>query len=203
MWTAIAAMVGSITTMLSGLGGYLLAGRNDEKRDQRTAERELAARRDARIERLADQSHQIQRETLFELQDELTHLSRILGQTLLHDRKAILEAGAPAPLPNELDTGFMTTMQNVQRLQSRVLNDTLREAVVSYTAFCSASVILGDTGRSPAELLAQCDERINATSTRVADLNEQLGAHIRTEINRLASGADLPEIRRIGNSDTT
>jgi hypothetical protein len=47
MWdaTAWAAVVGPITTMMSGLGGYLLAGRNEEKRDQRTAAREDASRR--------------------------------------------------------------------------------------------------------------------------------------------------------------
>lgn len=96
-----------ITTLISGLGGYLLVGRNEEKRDQRAVAREDAWRRAARTEQLADLRHEIQRQTLSDLQDELQRLSRITFQTILNDQNTIREQGAPPlQIPEELDTGF-------------------------------------------------------------------------------------------------
>src|ERR1700746_884443 len=123
MWdaTAWAAVVGPITTMMSGLGGYLLAGRNEEKRDQRTAAREDASRRAALTERLAEKRHEIQCQMLTEVQDELRRLSRVTFQIIRYDRNTIREQGVPASqIPEELDSGFFESMQNVGRLRSRI-----------------------------------------------------------------------------------
>ena len=54
---ACTAIVGPITTLLGGLGGYWLAGRNEESRDRRAAGREREARRAALAERLEEQRH--------------------------------------------------------------------------------------------------------------------------------------------------
>jgi len=79
-WTAI---VGSVTTLLGGLGGYWLAGRNDDNRDQQAAAREEAARRESFAERLEEDRHTFQRDTLLELQDELQRLVRNTAQISL------------------------------------------------------------------------------------------------------------------------
>jgi hypothetical protein len=47
-----ASLIAPITTMFSGLGGYWLAGRNDEARDKRAEARERAARQATLTERL-------------------------------------------------------------------------------------------------------------------------------------------------------
>jgi len=71
-----AAIVGPITILLGGLGGYWLAGRNDDARDRRTVAREESARRAALADRLEEDRHAFQRDTLLELQDELQRLAR-------------------------------------------------------------------------------------------------------------------------------
>jgi hypothetical protein len=109
VWLAAITGFTTLTGTLGGtLGGYWFAGRNEEKRDERTAEREADARRVARAERLADQRHEIQRQTLFELQDELRHLSRFTFLIIRYDRKTIREQGVHEGLefgqgPEQLD----------------------------------------------------------------------------------------------------
>ena len=39
-WAAITAAIGSIATVAGSFGGYLLAGHNEEKRDERVTARE-------------------------------------------------------------------------------------------------------------------------------------------------------------------
>jgi hypothetical protein len=58
-----AAIVGPITTLLGGLGGYWLAGRHDDARDRRTVAREESARRAALADRLEEDRHAFQRDT--------------------------------------------------------------------------------------------------------------------------------------------
>jgi CHASE1-domain containing sensor protein len=67
-WTGLAAAIAPVTTLLGGLGGYLLAGRNEEARDRRIVERESRARKDALAERLEEDRHAFQRDTLVHLQ---------------------------------------------------------------------------------------------------------------------------------------
>lgn len=196
MWdaTAWAAVVGPITTMMSGLGGYLLAGRNEENRDQRTAAREDASRRAALTERLADQRHEIQRQTLTEVQDELRRLSRVTFQIIRYDRNTIREQGAPASqIPEELDSGFFESMQNVGRLRSRILDQNLRNAVDSFTAFCSTSVLIEHRDRPAQDLVNQCTQRMDELNARFTALNDELGVHLRRELDRLGTNTNLPD----------
>jgi hypothetical protein len=194
MWdaTAWAAVVGPITTMMSGLGGYLLAGRNEEKRDQRTAAREDASRRAALTERLADQRHEIQRQTLTEVQDELRRLSRVTFQIIRYDRNTIREQGAPASqIPEELDSGFFESMQNVGRLRSRILDQNLRNAVDSFTA-CT-SVLIEHRDRPAQDLVNRCTQRMDELNARFTALNDELGVHVRRGLDRLGTNTNLPD----------
>lgn len=87
MWDAVTwvAAIGPITAAGGTLGGYWFAGRNEEKRDEQTAVREAAARRAPLAERLDDQRHEIQRETLMALQTELVQLARLTAQIVMYD----------------------------------------------------------------------------------------------------------------------
>ncbi len=118
---AWAAIVGPITTLLSGLGGYWLAGRNDDARDQRAAAREEAARRAALAERLEEQRHTFQRDILLELQDELQHLARITTRIAIQDRKTLKERGQLYLLPEEMSDEANQIVISVQRLRTRAL----------------------------------------------------------------------------------
>jgi hypothetical protein len=96
-WTAIAAASGSIGTLAGTLigtfGGFRFASRNDEARDRRADWREAAARRAVLAERLKDERHAIQRDTLLELQDVLLDLCRWCGLVADADAKALAEHG--------------------------------------------------------------------------------------------------------------
>lgn len=98
-WSAI---VGPITTLLGGLGGYWLAGRNDDARDRRSADREASAHRAALSERLEEDRHTFQRDTLLELQDELQRLVRVTAQISLQDQKTLKERDEIYLLPEGL-----------------------------------------------------------------------------------------------------
>jgi len=94
-----AAIVGPITTLLGGLGGYGLAGRNDDARDRRTVAREESARRAALADRLEEDRHAFQRDTLLELQDELQRLARATTRILLQDERTVKESDRLYQLP--------------------------------------------------------------------------------------------------------
>ncbi len=96
-WTAITAVIGSITTVAGSYGGYLLAGRNEEARDQRADQREAKARRAALAERLEEERHTFQRDTLLELQDVLLQLSHWQGLVTAEDIKTLKQHGKRVP----------------------------------------------------------------------------------------------------------
>jgi hypothetical protein len=83
--TIFVAGIGAVTTLLNGVGGYWLSGRNDEARDIRTLQREQTARKEERDDRLQEQRHEWQRQTLLDLQDELQKLARAIGKILQQD----------------------------------------------------------------------------------------------------------------------
>jgi hypothetical protein len=187
MWdaTAWAAVVGPITTMISGLGGYLLAGRNEEKRDKRTEQREKTARSEALTERRDDQKHEIQRQTLFDLQDQLQRLARFTAKTLVFDRDT--ECGRfkdPAvKLPDKINTGFYEAVREVQRLRNRVLDERLRGAVDAFVSFCTSNVLSSGVDYTQREL------GLNREYGKVTD---QLGEHLRRELDRMGTNTNPP-----------
>jgi hypothetical protein len=98
----VVAGIGAVATVVNGLGGYRLAGRNDEARDIRTEQREEKSRTTALAERLQEQRHEWQREVLLELQDEVQKLARATGKILHQDRMTVREHGGVFLLPQGL-----------------------------------------------------------------------------------------------------
>jgi hypothetical protein len=187
-WTAI---VGPITTLLGGLGGYWLAGRNDDKRDRRAAVRESTARRDSLAERLEEDRHIFQRDTLLELQDELQQLVRNTAQISLQDQRTIKAEGQMYLLDGDLSEENMRLRVSVHRLRSRVLDDQLRTEVGKFTTFCAISGMpLAEyrEGKVPDDQRDEAIARMQAQIVQIAntygELSESLGVHLRRELDR-------------------
>jgi hypothetical protein len=139
-WSAI---VGPITTLLGGVGGYWLAGRNDDARDRRASLREAEARRAALAERLEEDRHTFQRETLLELQDQLQRLARITTRIIMQDQKTLKELGQLYLLPDGLSDEEFTIFTAIQRLWVRILDPDLRQGVGDFVNVCSRASMLG------------------------------------------------------------
>jgi len=187
-----AAVVGPITTLLGGLGGYWLAGRNDDARDRRAADREAAARRAALAERLEEDRHTFQRGTLLELQDELQKLARTTTRILLQDMKTLKELGKLYQLPPELNDEQFQIRVSVERLQVRTLDAVLRQAVSDFLNLCISLGRSGDVTEEPKEeALNKLERRLSLVGSRYFKLNELLGEHLRRELDRsyLARGS--------------
>jgi len=201
-WTAI---VGPITTLLGGLGGYWLAGRNDDARDRRAAERESNARRAALSERLEEDRHAFQRETLLQLQDELQRLSRNTAEGISQDRSTIRERGQIFIHPDNLSDEGRQIIVSVQRLRARVLDPELRSRVNDFINVCTATW-LTLTMEYPGGIVPDGEKeaalaRISRLSLEMAQAYQQLtdvlGVHLRRELDRRYLLADpAPASRR-------
>jgi hypothetical protein len=93
------AVVGILVPAVAGLGGYYLAGRNEEERDLRTAEREETSRRRAFVERLEERRRGFQLDLLLELQDVLQKEVRATSKILMHDLRTLRNSGTPLCQP--------------------------------------------------------------------------------------------------------
>jgi hypothetical protein len=190
--TIVVAGIGAVATVTSGLGGslggYLLAGRNDEARDIRAEQREERSRAAALAERLQEQRHDWQREVLLELQDELQRLARATGRILHQDLMTVRETGRVTQLPEGLggDDSLAATVA-VQKLRERVLAADLRALVgdfVGYCAFATTGYLADHKDDPPDELEAFIRNRETEMGFRYAGLMQQLGEHLRREVDR-------------------
>jgi len=181
-----AAIIAPVTTLLSGLGGYWLAGRNEESRDKRAASREADARRAAMAERMEEQRHTFQRETLLELQDELQRLMRITARVSIQDTKSLKEHGKTFLLPEGLSDEHHQSTIVVQRLRSRVLDPELRTVVSNFVSACSRQSILPiqTKGLSAEEAIGFIDNELARIGTLYETMSERLGEKIRHELDR-------------------
>jgi hypothetical protein len=190
-WTGIAAVIGPITTLLGVLGGYQLAGRNEDARDRRAAEREARARRDAFFERLEEDRHTFQRDTLLQLQDELQRLVRNTAQAIMQDQATIKNQGQIFLLAGNLSDEAMQITVSVQRLRARLVDDQLRAAIGDFVGTCSAAGLglLGYPGGKMPDgeresAIAKLERREREMGAAYVQLTEVLGGHLRRELDR-------------------
>jgi hypothetical protein len=178
-----AVIISPTTTLLGGLGGYWLAGRNDEARDRRAAARESSSRRGALTERLEEERHTFQRDVLLELQDELLRLIRVTTLINFQDQKTLTELGELYQLPAELGDESRLVTGSVQRLRMRVLDPGLRQAAGDFVGLCSRDAVA--VARMPKETaLAELSRQYAQLATTYVALNELLGEHLRRELDR-------------------
>ena len=191
-WTAI---VGAITTLLGSLGGYWLAGRNEESRDRRASEREAVARKEAFAERLEEQRHTFQRDTLLALQDELQHMLNFAGAASLEHQNSIREHGQIARLSPELNNKLSENFAAIQRLRSRVLDSKLRDQIRVFADRCSVnSVAMSAWGKESADTrIRKLQDDIVKTTGLYSTVIETLGKQLRTELDRRALALGQPQ----------
>ena len=129
-------IVVATSTLLASLGGYLLAGRNERRRDERALRREVRLRVSERKSKLDDNRHTIQRETLLSLQDSVQALARFTGKTLHFDHMQARQ-GKYTLLPDTLSDESHGNLVEVRRLTSRILNPDIRVAVDRFVGLTS------------------------------------------------------------------
>ncbi|MGW9551843.1 hypothetical protein ACWG8W_12405 [Citricoccus zhacaiensis] len=124
----VSQIVIAAATLLASLGGYVLAGRNENRRDARTMQHELRLRNSERAARLDDQRHELQRETLLALQDAVQAKARFTGQVMHFDHMQARQ-GQYTQLPGTLSEDSHANLVEVRRLQTRILDPDVRGAI--------------------------------------------------------------------------
>lgn len=136
-------MIAPVSTLVGTFGGFWFSSRNDEKRDERAARRDREARRDTRAERMNDERHEVQRQTLIDVQDRLNDLMSqytvaIVELSLSNHRREHGEHDDAADRRlTEALTDWGVKHRAVHRLQSRVLDTPLRNAVETLKGQCN------------------------------------------------------------------
>jgi hypothetical protein len=185
------ALVGLVVPAATGLAGYVLAGHNERARDERAAVREAMARRASVRERLDEQRHAFQRETLLELQDALQRLVRCTARMIFHDQNTLKEHGKLTRLGEELDKESYEIGVTTRRLQERVLEGALRAAVDEFrrhvteveTSFISVNDMKADDG------ISHLDGLQRDLVQHYVTLSDQLGTALRVELGWLPEEA--------------
>jgi hypothetical protein len=176
-------IVVAASTLLASLGGYLLAGRNERRRDERALRRELRLKVSERKSKLDDDRHTIQRETLLSLQDSVQALARFTGKTLHFDHMQARQ-GKYTLLPDTLSDEAHANLVEVRRLTSRILNPDIRVSVDRFVGLTSK------LASSPKDLEGLTGDRLERFAiAKVMELNDGydeitkiLGEAVREEI---------------------
>lgn len=173
----------AIATLAASLGGYVLAGINERRRDERATRRELHLRALERTSGLDEAQHEFQRDTLLALQDALQAMARLSGKAMHFDHMQARK-GLYTQLPEDVNNDLHAHRVEVQRLASRVLDGEIREAV---RAFASVSARLTTLPKDLEDRSGgQLDEYALAKTGRFAEeyesVAELLGNAIRSEI---------------------
>jgi hypothetical protein len=181
------AVIGLVVPAGTGLIGYVLAGRNEQARDERAAKREAVTRRASVRERLDEQSHAFQRETLLELQDALQRQVRSVAEIILHDRRTLQEQGTLTLLGPELDEESYEIGVTTRRLQERVLDEALRGAVGEFRRHVAdAEVACMAVSEMSAEAGVQyLDGLQREVAEHYIALSDQVGTALRAELGWL------------------
>lgn len=193
-WTGIAAVIAPITTLAGVLGGYWLAGRNEEARDSRVVKREVTARRAVLADQLEEERHTIYRDTLLALQDELQALLLATAADLLELQRTLSETAKLSPGPGR-NQDHNRIRANVSRLQARVLDEGLRAALAEFLDFCARSTTAMDLGmRLPydsvlntataQEALGWLQSRAVELASRYEGTADKVGIELRREFDR-------------------
>lgn len=170
-------------TLLASLGGYLLAGMNERRRDGRTLARELQLRGAERESRRNDEAHAFQRETLLALQDAVQLMARLTYEAMHFDHMQA-RGGKYTLLPDTLSDKMHSNGVEVRRLASRVLDAGVRAAV---DTFKDTSARLSTSPRHLQGLIG--DGLENRATSDMMELHERfetltavLGEAVRREI---------------------
>lgn len=173
----------AVATLLASLGGYVLAGINEHRRDERGMKRDLELRALERDSRLDESEHAFQRQTLLELQDALQVMARLTGKTMHFDHLQARQS-VYTQLPDGLSDDMQANGVEVRRLASRILDADVRDAVARFT---SISVRLSTSpkdlqGLAGDSLESRADAKAAEFAFEYETLSRTLGDAVRAEI---------------------
>jgi len=171
-------------TLGASLGGYLLAGVNEHRRDRRTLRREMELRATERVAVREDEMHAIQRETLLALQDAVQAMARLTGRALHFDHMQARK-GQFTQFPEKFSDEMLANGIDVKRLMTRVLDDEVRGAV---DTFNSETVRLSLhplylKGYEGEALERRADARMYELNEAYSKVSDLLGKKVREEIS--------------------
>lgn len=172
----------ALTTLAASFGGYLLAGHNDRRRDERTARHERQRQRDER--RLAAESEMraFQRQTLMSLLDALQVMSRIAGKTLHFDHMQARE-GLRANLPDGYSGDAYANGVLVRRLQIMILDPQVRAAVSAFNeAVTRATMLPGYSDLSPDAVESEALHKLDGMNDAWLEVSRVVGESLRSEL---------------------
>lgn len=156
----------SAATLLASLGGYLIAGHNEHRRDERTLRRELGLRVAERSAQLDDNRHSLQRETLLALQDVVQIMARLAGKTMHFDHMQARKKEYGL-LPEGLSDEIFSNLVEVRRLTNRILESKVRDAVDEFIALTTRLSLTSE------DLKGLAGDRLESyTFVKIAELHE-------------------------------
>ncbi|MFT8330106.1 hypothetical protein [Bifidobacterium psychraerophilum] len=177
-------MIIALTTLVASFGGYFLAGLNERHRDERALSRELYLNAGERGSRLEEAEHALQKETLLALQDAVQQMARLTARVMFFDHMQARK-GEYTQLPDSLDQDMYANAREVRRLESRILDPAIRQAVDRFVALSVDLSLLPKGLQGTAGQVL--DDQSTAQLARLNDGYEQvsniLGAAIREEIS--------------------
>jgi hypothetical protein len=182
-WLAAIAIVVPAAT---ALGGYWLAGHNEEERDVRTADRERRQRQDLLAEKLDERRHTFQLELLLDLQDIVRRFARATHKLARFDQNALEKIGKTTLLGEDLDREVYDAGVDLGRLRVRVLDDELRALLATLhnrgTRLELAQFELDELGRQG--VIDLLERQTRALGEVAVAVFERVGVLIRAELVR-------------------
>lgn len=178
------------STLTASLGGYVLAGINETRRDRRAAVRDAANRESERAALREDKRHDFQLDTLLALQDALQNMSRLAGAGIHFDHMQARK-GEFTQLPPGLSDEMHVNGVNVNRLVSRVLDQTIREQVADFTLFVAGLALLPKAleGLSPGQLEDAMLHKMSEFQARYDAVAVPIGESVRQMLQRMSTSA--------------
>ncbi|WP_442315957.1 hypothetical protein [Yaniella sp.] len=170
-------------TLGASLGGYLLAGFNERRRDKRTFMHERQQRASERAAQREDNRRMLQRETLLALQDALQAMARLTGKAMHFDHMQARE-GKYTHLPGTLSEDMLTSTVEVRRLASRILDTKVRDTVDKFIELSTRLTTVPERfrGLSENDLENRAFTRLDEFGEGVIETMTVLGKAIRREI---------------------
>lgn len=149
----------AVTTLAASLGGFVLAGFNEARRDRRTSAQERARRADdARLRREEDR-HRLQLDALTALQADVQAVARETSRGLTFDLMQARQ-GKYTHLPEGWSDADLAARQSLALHVARVLDEDVRRAVELFAR------TTGAVGATPAALQGLTGQALEDASTR-------------------------------------
>lgn len=170
---------------MASLGGYWLAGLNEAKRDVRAGQRDDLARKQALAERRILETRAFQRETLLELQDVVQRMARLDGRLINFDFLEARSGRYNSQMPDALDDESFQNANLLLKLNTRILDSTIRERVLAFNQYSGSLALLGESlvGLSQDELESRLVAELQRALVEYSRVMDPLGEAIRLELS--------------------